>query len=116
MATALAQALPFPVFSPMTIDAVAEEISFPACITGPRPVVHEPVEYSAWVLAFACFQMGWTVLVMSGRHWMSMLMLRARMRVTRALHSLTFAWAACGIGWGLALFSSGTCALIFIWR
>jgi len=100
----------------LIIEGLAEPIHFPACITGPRPVVHDPVEYSAWVLAMACFQMGWTVLVLSGRHWMSMLMLRARLRVSRALHSLTFAWAVAGISFGLCLTSIATTAAIFIWR
>lgn len=116
MSAVLAQALPFPEFSRLTIDAVAEEISFPACITGPRPVIHEPVEYSAWVLAMACFHMGWTVLMLSGRHWMSMLMLRARLRVSRALHSLTFAWAVAGLSFGFALATIATSAALFIWR
>lgn len=116
MATALAEALPYPAFSRLTIEAEAEEISFPACITGPRPVIHEPAQYSAWVLAMACFHMGWTILMMGGRHWISMIMLRARLRALQALHSLTFAWALAGISLGLALISTGGCALLFIWR
>lgn len=112
MASALAETLPFPTFSRMTIDAVTEEICFPACITAPRPVVHEPVEYSAWVLAMACFHMGWTVLMLSGRHWVGMLMLRARFRVSQALHSLTFAWMVAAVNGALSL----TAVAIFIWR
>lgn len=116
MATALAEAMRYPAFPPLTIDGNAEDISFPACITGPRPVIYEPVQYSAWVLAMACFHMGWTILMMGGRHWISMIMLRARLRALQALHSLTFAWAFAGISLGLALISTGGCALLFIWR
>lgn len=115
MSMALAEAVlsrAYPGQGALIIEGLAEPVHFPACITGPRPVVHEPVQYSAWVLAMACFHMGWTVLMLSWRHWVGMLMLRARLGVSRALHSLTFAWAVAAVNGALSL----TAVAIFIWR